>query len=99
MVLSLSTSQFGLTGEYRNVWRVIFIALSLIILAGITAVCFLMVPFINNSVKLGLAEGGMGFVLAVIVPSGIFHAIIIGWGIRPMWRGTAGSPIKDAKAQ
>lgn len=81
----------SLTGKCYTVWRVLFVMISLAIIGGVTATVFLFIPPIRESIRLALNEGGYIFVWAVIVPSGIFSAIITVWGIGVVWRSTDGS--------
>ena len=95
MAITLPTSELGLNGKYRTAWRVTFVALSLLLASILTAIVFLFIPAVNDSVKLALDEGGVVFVLAVIVPSGILAAITTAWGIVVLWRATDGGGDRD----
>ena len=89
--MAIPATVLSLTGKYHTVWRVLFVAVSLAITSGITAAVFLFIPPIRESVRLALNEGGYIFVWAVIVPSGIFSAIITVWGIGILWRASDGN--------
>ena len=88
MALTMPNPTPILIGKYHTFWRVFFVVLSVAITSGITAAVFLLIPMINNAVKLALAEGGIIFVLVVIVPSGILSSITLGLGIRGVWKAT-----------
>ena len=85
----------ALTGKYHTAWRVAFVAVSLAVTSGITAAVFLLIPTVNNSIKLALAEGGFVFVAAVLVPSGILSLITTLLGVRILWRASEGAPAED----
>ena len=87
----MSTPDPSLTGKCHTVLRVLFVVISLAIIEGVAATVFLFIPPIRESIRLALNEGGYIFVWAVIVPSGIFSAIITVWGIGVVWRSTDGS--------
>ena len=95
MAITLPTSELGINGKYRTAWRVISVVLSLSLAAVLTAIVFLFIPAVNDAVKLALDEGGVIFVLAVIVPSGILAAITTAWGIVVLWRATDGDGDRD----
>lgn len=80
----------ALTGKHHTAWRVVFVVASLTLIMGITAAFFLLIPTVNNSVKLALNEGGAVFVAVAIVPSGILSLITTGWGIRILWKASEG---------
>ena len=90
MALTVPNPIPALNGKYRTAWRVIFVVFSLALTSGITAVVFFFIPAVNDSVKLALREGGIIFVAAVIVPSGIFSAITTVWGIIILWKASEG---------
>ena len=95
MALTLPGPLPTLNGKYHTAWRVVFVAISVAFTSGITAAFFLLIPTVNNSVKLALAEGGLVFVAAVIVPAGLLSSITLGWGIRILWRASEGIPAED----
>ena len=89
--MAMPKPALSLTGKCYTVWRILFVMISLAIIGGVTATVFLFIPPIRESIRLALNEGGYIFVWAVIVPSGIFSAIITVWGIGVVWRSTDGS--------
>ena len=96
MALTLPGPLPALNGKYHTFWRVVFVAVSVAFTSGITAAFFLLIPTVNNSVKLALAEGGLVFVMVAIVPAGILSSITLGWGIRILWRASEGSPAENS---
>ena len=86
----------ALKGKQHTAWRVAFVAVSLALTTGITAAFFLLIPTVNNSIKLALAEGGAVFVAVAIVPAGILSLITTGWGIRILWKVSENSPAEDS---
>lgn len=95
MAVTLPTSELGINGKYRKAWRVAFVALSLSLTTGLTAIVFLLIPSVKNSVQLALDEGGIVFVWAVIVPSAILASVTTAWGVVVLWRATDGGGDRD----
>lgn len=95
MALTMPRPRPMLNGEYHKAWRVAFVVLPLAFAMGITVAVFLFVPPVRNSIELALEEGGVVFVAAVIVPSGIFSLITTGLAIRILWRISEGVPSEE----
>ena len=86
----------GIIGNHHTAWRVVFVVASLVLISGITAAFFLLIPTVNNSVKLALSEGGAVFVAVAIVPAGILSLITTVLGVRLLWRVSEGSPAENS---
>ena len=97
--MGMPTPALSSTGKCHTVWRVLFVVISLAIIGGVAATVFLFISPIRESIRLALNEGGHIFVWAVIVPSGIFSAIITAWGIGVLWRATDGGSAGSSAAE
>ena len=95
MALTLSVPGLGVNGKYHTAWRVVLVSLSLAFPLAVIAAWFVFVPFANNAIEEALKQGGVIFISAVIVPSGVFMAITMLWGARILWRASEGSPAED----
>lgn len=86
----------AINGKYHTAWRVLFVVASLVLISGITTAFFLLIPVVNNSIRLALNEGGAVFVAVAIVPAGILSLITTVLGVRLLWRASADSPAENS---
>lgn len=95
MALTMPNPTPILTGKYHTFWRIAALALYFVFTSAVTAAVFLLIPSVNENVKMALDLGGVTFILVVIVPSGIFSLVMLAVCLWMLWRATSGLPDEE----